>query len=76
MSSSWEKCRVQGNTPDFIFTHFIELFCDVTAGAPTDWELKSTVMAIQQTTLRVVLKIKTLQYNYNNLITSFNNITL
>ena len=39
---------MQGNTPDFIFTHFIELFCDVTAGAPRDWELESTVMAIQQ----------------------------
>ena len=76
MSSSWEECRAQGNTPDFLFTHFIELFCDVTAGVPTDWELESTVMAIQQTTLRVVLKIKTLQYNYNNLITSLNNITL
>ena len=46
---------MQGNTPDFIFTYFIELFCDVTAGAPRDWELESTVMAIQETTLRVIL---------------------
>ena len=47
---------MQGNTPDFIFTHFIELFCDITAEVSMDWELESTVMAIQQTTLRVVLK--------------------
>ena len=62
---------MQGNTPDFIFTHFIELFCDVTAGAPRDWELESTVMAIQQTTLRVILEgnRKTLQCNYNYSIT-------
>ena len=70
-SSSWEECRAQGNTPDFIFTHFIELFCDVTAAAPRDWELESTVMAIQQTTLRVILvgKRKTLQCTYNHSIT-------
>ena len=74
-SSSCEECRAQGNTPDYIFTHFIELFCDVTTGAPMDWELESAVMAIQQTTLRVVLKIKTLQYDYNHLIT-INNTTL
>ena len=69
LSSSSEECRVQGNTPDFIFTHFIELFCDVTAGAPMGWELEPTVMAIQQTTLRVVLERKTLQCNYNHFIT-------
>ena len=40
-----------------------------------DWELESAVMAIQQTTLRVVLKIKTLQYDYNHL-TTINNTTL
>ena len=57
---------MQGNIPDFIFTHFIELFCNVTAGAPRDWELESTVMAIQQTILRVTLEIKTLQWNYNH----------
>ena len=44
---------MQGDTPDFIFTHFIELFCDVTGGAPRDWELESAVMAIQQTTLEL-----------------------
>ena len=60
---------MQGNTPDFIFTHFIELFCDVTAGAPRDWKLESTVMAIQQTTPRVMLEGKTLQCNYNHSIT-------
>ena len=74
-SSYCEECRAQENTPDFIFTHFIELFCDVTGGAPRDWELESAVMAIQQTTLRVVLKLETLQYNYNHLIT-INNIAL
>ena len=69
-SSYREECRAQGNTPDFIFTHFLELFCDVTAGTSRGWELESTVMAIQQITLRVILvgKRKTLQYNYNHSI--------
>ena len=67
---------MQENTPDFIFTHFIELFCDATAGAPMGWKLQSTVIAIQQTTLRVVLKIERWEPSKKNpamQLQSFNN---
>ena len=66
---------MQENTPDFIFTHFIELFCDVTAGAPRDWELESTVMTIQLHSELYLKEKETLQCNYNHSIT-INNSTL
>ena len=47
-----EDCRAQGNTPDFMFEHFIVHLSDDTSWTPPVGGWSSTVMAIQLCTLK------------------------
>ena len=61
MVSSPEGCRAQGNTPDFMFEHFIGHPSDDTRWTPPIGRWSLTVISIQLCTLKAKYNRKTLQ---------------